>query len=43
MRDSLSHEWAHVLTWAEGSEVPTDHADNWALAYGRCYRILIEP
>lgn len=43
MRDTLLHEWAHALTWAEGADVGTDHGDPWALAYGRCYRILIEP
>ena len=43
MRDTLIHEWAHALTWAEGEHVETDHGDSWALAYGRVYRVLIEP
>lgn len=43
MADTLMHEWAHALTWHEGTHAPTDHGDQWALAFGRCYRILIEP
>lgn len=43
MRDSLLHEWAHALTWAEGQHVPTDHSDSWGLAHARCYRIVVEP
>jgi len=42
MRDTLLHEWAHALTWSVGEQTHTDHSDPWALAYGRCYRIIVE-
>lgn len=40
MLDAMMHEWAHALTW----EVPSsqDHPRDWAHAYGKIYRFLIE-
>lgn len=33
-RDTLVHEWAHVLSWTETA----DHGKRWGLAFARCYR-----
>jgi len=38
--DSLVHEWGHLLVWDACQESP--HDDLWAVAYGRCYRKVIE-
>jgi hypothetical protein len=36
----LFHEWAHALTWYV--ENKNDHGAQWAAAYGRLYRALID-
>ena len=38
---TLVHEYAHLAAWYSAD--PTDHGDAWALAYGRCYRLVLEP
>lgn len=38
LMDTTIHEWAHTLSF--GEEV--SHGDQWALAYGRCYRASIQ-
>ena len=38
--DAMMHEWAHAMTW----DIPSsqDHNREWAYAYGKLYRMLIE-
>jgi len=38
--DTLIHEWAHLLVWDATQESP--HDDLWAVAYGRCYRAVVD-
>lgn len=37
-RDTLYHEWAHILSWNETEE----HGDAWGVAYARVYRAMEE-
>ena len=39
-RETLLHEWAHSLTLF-GNDTD-EHGDEWALAYGRIYRLFVE-
>jgi hypothetical protein len=43
MRDTLIHEWAHVIAWRDGHETVCDHDPEWALALGRIYQEQVEP
>ena len=36
IRDTLLHEWAHILTW-NGNDTD-DHGEEWGLQYARIYR-----
>lgn len=38
--NAMMHEWAHAMTW----DMPTsqDHPRDWAHAYGKIYRFIIE-
>lgn len=39
-RDTLYHEWAHTLSWADAEELEEDHCDAWGVAYARVYRAM---
>ena len=42
LRLVLLHEWAHALAWQDGHETVEDHGPEWALAYSRLYREIVE-
>jgi len=38
MKDTLMHEWAHVLTWDKDVD---DHGPRWGKAYAKVYRTAL--
>lgn len=42
MRQTIMHEWAHALAWAQGRAI-LDHDPEWGLAMSRVYQEIIEP
>lgn len=40
--ETLVHEWAHCRAWFADHSQLQDHGPGWALAYGECYRTVIE-
>lgn len=47
MKDSLCHEWAHILDWHESSVSAVmrkrmEHTAAWGARYAQCYRVVFE-
>ena len=40
--ETLMHEWAHCRAWWGDHSQLLDHGPAWGLAYGECYRAVIE-
>lgn len=45
MKDSLCHEWAHILDWHDSSvsvvvRKRKEHTARWGAIYAKCYRLV---
>lgn len=41
MRDTIIHEWAHVLAWTPEHPSLEDHDPAWAIRYSQAYQAVI--
>ena len=42
VRDSLLHEWAHVISWREGQKEIDEHDTTWAIAYSKIWTEMMK-